>query len=591
MSLRNHEVARNDNETIMKVVIDWLKELVDLKVSIPELVKLLPLRTIGVKEVADKYLELDMKGYNRADLLSMRGVAYEMAAITNSKISFNEESPEQFIQDSGNLPETKTTVINSDLCPLYCIAKISGLSVSPSKEELVKKLSEAGMRSVNNIADITNLIMLEYGQPIHAFDAKEIKDETLIVRVAKEGEKLTTLDGKERKLLPSDLLITDPEKAVGLAGVMGGKNSEVTESTDTILLEAAIFDPITLRKTAKRLGVPSEASKRFQHGLTKKRLMQALNAAIKLYQDLGGKLEAISIVGNTGDLVKKIELRAAKVHSLIGVEIPPEEVESSLEKLGFTLKRLAQDWEVTIPYWRLDIDIEEDLIEEVARMYGYEKIPSKQLEEEVPQKIDQSFPKFIYDLKKTLSETGLTEVQTYSFYSAQVVSSFKMQDACLIKIANPISSETEYLRDNLWPNLLEVTAKNIRNGIRNVAVFEIGKVYTPQKAELPKEEYRLSIALSNGTTDPVRELYQIFQVLPRLHLGQGVTLTQRDYFHPTRFSGLEKDGQNIGYIAEIHPRLVNRFGTEQRMAILEVKLDSSPAPDGAGPEWQAIRTQ
>ncbi len=591
----------------MKVSINWLRELVNLKMPVEEIIQLLPLRTIAVKEVTPEYFELDMKGYNRADLLSMRGVAYEIAAITNSEVNFKEQS--DYIWKNLELPRVETEVLNSKLASVYCLAKIDGLKVDKSSPEWLKKLNDSGMRSVNNIADVTNLVMLEYGQPLHSFDAGAVKDETIIVRTAKIDEEIVTLDNKRRKLETTDLLITDPEKALGIAGVMGGKNSEVSESTTTILLEAAIFDPVNLRSTATRLGLQSEASKRFQHGLTKQRCLQALDAAIKMYQELGGKLTGITLIGDLTDKIKTIKLTQEKVNSLIGVEIPSSEIESSLTKLGFKLaSHLTSgnaDWEVTPPYFRLDVNIEEDVIEEVARMYGYEKIPAKELVGELPKKIDQSLFDTIYKLKTTLANLGLTEIQTYSFYSTAVISNCfsnclrqnKFQISNLLKLLNPMSAETEYLRDNLWPNLLEATAKNIRNGIKDVAIFELGKVYFPQSEDMPKETYHLAIALSNGTDNPIQELSAIANSLfpiiassssviaseakqssPKIEIATGRTVwciprnDNNSLFHPTRFAALEKDGQQIGYMAEIHQRFVDKFGINQRVAILEITL-------------------
>ncbi len=401
----------------MKISIDWLKELVDLpagrqglKVPVEELVRLLPLRTIGLKEVTKDYIELDMKGYNRADLLSLRGVAYEVAAITDSQVRFTEDEISY-----SDLPKVNVTA--DRLSPVYCIAKIENLKVEHSDDSWVKRLNSSGIRSINNVADVTNLIMMEYGQPMHAFDAAQVFDETIIVRTAKNGEKLITLDNKERILSDEDLLITDPKKALGLAGVMGGKNSEISDNTKTILLEAAIFDPITLRKTSTKLGLQSQASKRFYHGLTKKRLFQALDAAIKMYQGLGGKLTALTIIDNLTDKTVSIDLTQDKINSLIGIDITPQQVEDYLTKLNFTLASQGptlRAWKVTVPYFRLDVAIEEDLIEEVARMYGYENIPSKSLSTNIPKNVQNPIFDLLYSLKKALTGLGLTEVQTYS---------------------------------------------------------------------------------------------------------------------------------------------------------------------------------
>lgn len=544
----------------MKASTDWLKELVDLKVSAHDLVRLLPLRTIAVKDKTSDYIELDMKGYNRADLLSLRGVAFEVAAITDSKVLFKET--DEFIWSNKNLPKASVKVEDQNLTPFYCIAKISGLKVGLSAKEWIDKLAASGMRSVNNIADVTNLVMLEYGQPTHAFDAKEVKNETIIVRNAKPGEKLVTLDNKNRELLPTDLLITDPEKAVGLAGVMGGKNSEVTESTDTILLEAAIFDPVTIRKTATRLSLPSEASKRFQHGLTRKRLLQAVNAAINMYQELGGKLEAITFVGNPDESRPEIDLSQEALDALIGVNFKGEFVQSSLSKLGFEVAKITKGWKIKLPYFRLDVNTEADVIEEVARMYGYENIPSKPLDSNIPKHEQNPIFGLIERLKQVLTDSGLTEVQTYSYYSTQIIENLKLKTEDLIRIANPISAETEYLKDMLWPNLLEVIAKNLRQGYKDIAIFEIGKVYFPQD-NLPKEEYHLSIALSNGTDNPISELNQIAQNLKLVHLGGDLDRTPRECFHPTR---------QIDLMVEVHKRVTDKFGINQRVAILEIGL-------------------
>ncbi|MBI4036915.1 phenylalanine--tRNA ligase subunit beta [Candidatus Daviesbacteria bacterium] len=568
----------------MKVSIDWLKQLVNLKMPIEEVINLLPLRTIGTKEVTADFFELDMKGYNRADLLSLRGVAYEIAAITGSEVKFSETKEDEYIWYSKKLPENKVEIIDQKLCSIYCLAKIKGLRVGPSSKDWVKKLADSGLRSVNNVADVTNLVMLEYGQPLHAFDASQIKGKTLVVRTAENGEELITLDEKRRKLESCDLVIADPEKVVALAGVMGGKNSEVNEKTSEILLEAAVFDPVTVRKTASEFGLPSEASKRFQHGLTKKRLLQAFDAAIKYYQKLGGELEAISIVGNFDEKKVEISLSQDEINSLIGINIKPDFVKFSLEKLNFKIDLASQGstlqgWKVVPPYFRLDVEIGADVIEEIARMYGYEKIPAKQLSPNIPTHPQTDIFGLIERLKKALSGLGLTEVQTYSYYSTQIMSNVKLQMSNLIKIANPISSETEYLRENNWPNLVEVAAKNVRQGFDDIAIFEIGKIYYRNEKEEADEKYSLSIALMNNTDNPIAELSVILNKVKDLsiHLrptsvGDSSLIAQNDIstlFHPNRFIKLSD-----GFLAEVHKRVTDKFGISQRVAILEIGIIS-----------------
>lgn len=563
----------------MKVSIPWLKELVEIT-DIKEVIRLLPLRTIAIKEVHDNFMELDMKGYNRADLLSMRGIALETAAITDSSIKFEELSPSDYIWTNNQLPQTPISIKEKELSLIQAVAKIEGLKIGPSSKEWVDKLKECGMRSVNNIADVTNLIMLEYGEPLHAFDQASVKNDTINVRRAKNNEEIVTLDDKLRKLTSDDIVLADEEKALDVAGVMGGKDTEVKESTNTILLSASLFNPTLVRKTATRLKLGSEASKRFYHGLTKKRLFQALNAAIKMYQQLGGKLVAFNIEGETEDEIKTLTLTHGKVNSLIGIDIPVEKVEEYLGKLGFNLEKRGSDWEVTVPYWRLDIEIEEDLVEEVARLYGYEKIPAKPLEGTTPEKIGQTLPNFIYNLKVQLKDLGLTEVQTYSFYSTAVLEALDPSTEAkknLIKIANPISSETEYLRTDLWPNLLEVVAKNIKEGFKDIGIFEIGKIYKNVNGK-PEEDYRISIALMNNTDNPIEELYQLTKSLcvnlPGFKLNPSTPPKEVvNLFHPKRFINIEKDGKMIAGIAEVHLRLLNKLGLENRVAVLEIEVE------------------
>lgn len=540
----------------MKVSISWLKELVNLNIPIKELVTLLPLRSIGTKEVTEDFIELDMKGYNRADLLSMRGVASEIAAITGSKTLFEEPQEANFAWNQANPPKLQASVKKPQLCPMYCLAKIEGLQANFSTPEQVKKLEDCGMRSVNNIADITNLVMLEYGQPLHAFAAEKV-DGNIQVRLATQNEELKTLDNKTRHLTKDNLVIADDKKALGLAGVMGGLNSEVTNTTNTILLEAAIFEPVNIRKTTTSQGLPSEASKRFQHGLTKTRLLQALDAAIKEYQSLGGKLTGFVIIGDLQDKSSKITLTQEKIDSLVGVKIAPEEVEVYLKKLGFDVTKREENWQVIPPYWRLDVKLEEDVIEEVARMYGYEKIPSHKIKgKPTHQKVDPIFEQ-IYSTKQKLVAAGFTEVQTYSFFSSKVVQLLDTKN--LVKIANPISSETQYMRSDIWPNLVEAVDFNIRQGYEDIAIFEIGKVYS-QGSSAPKEEYRLAIALMNNTDNPIEELIKIAASLTTPRNDENMT---REFFHPTRHSGA---------VAEVHPRLLHQLGIQKRVAILEIPL-------------------
>lgn len=561
----------------MKVSINWLKELVDLKEPVEKLVEILNLKTIGVKEVTDKYIELDMKGYNRADLLSLRGVAYETAAITDSKVNFKESSPENYLWTSKSLPALEINVENEKLTPIYCLAKIEGIKVSKSPQEWVEKLSDSGFRSINNIADLTNLLMLEYGQPMHAFDAGKVKG-NIGVRLAKEDEEIITLDNKTRQLSSEDLLIVDDSGPIGLAGVMGGKDSEISDSTTAVLLEAAIFDPATLRKTATKLGLTSEASKRFYHGLSKTRLLQALDQALRQFEELGGKVTALTLSGDFKEESPKISVNLKKINSLVGVEFSKSQVEEYLRKLNFQLEDAENNWTVRPPYYRLDVSIEEDVIEEVARMYGYEKIKPKPLPGQAPKLSNQSLFELINKIRNSLVDLGLAEIQTYSFYSTAVLDALGFNEQFkkfLIKIANPISAETEYMRMNIWPNLVEAVSKNQKQGVKDVAIFEIGKAYTKDADGKAGEIHRLSIALADETDNPLSELNAVFKNLG-LEVETNASQAQREakeLFHPNRFLNIKFKGVDIGGAAEVHKRVLDKFGVKGRTAILEIDLE------------------
>lgn len=545
----------------MKISLSWLKELVDYDLTPKQLAERLSLISIGVKKTEDDFLELDLT-YNRGDLLSLRGVARELAAITNSNVKFEEKEWGQFIFGDKVIPEIKAIVEDDYLCPLYCLVKIEDLSVKPSPKQWVKKLEDSGLRSINNVADLTNLIMLEYGQPMHAFDASKIKG-AVCVRLAKDKERLLTLDGQNRQLNIQDLVIADEERSIGLAGVMGGKDSEVSDSTTSILLEAAIFDPVNIRRTVKRHNLPSEASKRFLHGLTRNNLLQALNETVRTYMEYGGKMTAFIMIGQSNDTVKRVRLTRDKTTSLLGVEIPNNKIESSLKSLGFHLRGVRiNSWEITVPYWRLDINIEEDVIEEIARMYGYEKIEGAPLPEEKIPALDQTLPNYIYGLKLKLKQIGLTEVETYSFYSTAALGALEFDTETkkdLIKVANPISSETEYLRMDLWPNLVEIIGRNIKQGFKDIGIFEIGKVYSAVDGQV-EEDYRLSIALMNGSDNPLEELAVLVQSLGLDN--KGIKLNTH-LFHPKR----QKDE-----MGEVHLRVLNKLGIEKRVAVTEFQL-------------------
>lgn len=561
----------------MKVSIDWLKELVDLPISVEELVELLPLRTIGTKEVTKDFIELDMKGYNRADLLSMRGIAYEVAAITDSKVCFNEPDETDYVWSGQGLGSTPVEVTEELLSPIQCVAKIEGLKVANSTQEWVEKLIDSGMRQVNNIADVTNLVMLEYGHPLHAFDAASVKNDKIIIRRAKKNEEITTLDGKARRLDSDDIVLSDDEKALDVAGVMGGKETEVSDSTNTILLSASLFNPAMVRQTSQKLKLTSEASRRFYHGLTVRRLFQAMDAAIRKYQELGGKLISFTVVGNKEDQDIDIELRENEVDSLIGVEVGSAFIEESLTKLNFTVNQEFNDeglkkWKVMPPYFRHDVEIEADLIEEVARMYGYENIPAKELGGLMPEIVDQSRFEFERKVREELVMIGFSEVLTYSFVPSKVIEALGLGTERMIRVANPISSETEYMRVEVWPNLVEKAIMNLKYR-KALNIFEIGKRYKALNGAVSEIKVA-SMLVSDGSANPLASLGVVVKELGQ-KLGVDWELKQSEgseNLHPVRQLEIYQDGKEVGLIGEVNRKVVDGLGGEERMAVAEIEI-------------------
>ncbi len=570
----------------MKVPIKWLEdEFVKPQVPIDNYVNDLSYKTIGIKEVTPDHFELDMKGYNRADLLSLRGVAYEISALNESPVLFEEEK--EYIWEKDNYPNLKID-IQTPLVPVYALAKIDNLKVTPSKTEDLEKLQAAGFRGVNNLVDITNLVMLEYGQPLHAFSAEKVNNEHIIVRETSTAEKITTLDHKKRILEKGDIVIADQMKVLGIAGVMGGEESEITQSTTSILLEAAIFDPVHLRKTSNRLGLHSEASKRFYHGLTKRRLMQALNSAIKRYLSLGGKLTQISLYDHLDEQENIIELNLSHVRTLIGVHISDEKIENFLTRLRFDVKKTKPEvWEIKVPYFRLDILREEDLIEEIARLFDYRNIignganiinfdQTKINTLKDPNSKEDVDHEFLYNLKQALAEEGLIEIQTYHFFSSDVINHFSWDRNHLVKISNPISKETKYLREDIWPNLLEIAAKNLKFRDR-ISIFEIGKTYLSQRF-LPVERYHVSLLLTDSSSEPMERLFELFKkVAKKMNLNfEFKSETPKnyplEYFHPVKSMLLTLNDKKSGFIAEIHPRQTDKFHVNKRVAVLELEI-------------------
>ncbi|MFQ6117993.1 MAG: phenylalanine--tRNA ligase subunit beta, partial [Candidatus Bipolaricaulia bacterium] len=447
--------------------------------------------------LGDVVLELDLTP-NLARCFSIIGVAREVAALTGQKFKTPEVEWQPFGPSISGQVEVE--IEDSDLCARYCAALVKGVKIEKSPFWLRRRLTLAGMRPINNIVDITNYVMWEWGQPLHAFDYRKLHGRdhgppVIIVRRAKPGERIVTLDGVERELTEEMLLITDPAGPIAVAGVMGGLESEVTESTRDVLLESANFSNTNNRRTAQALKLPSEAAARFGRGIPAKLTIPALLRAAELIRELAGGEIAEGIVDVYPRPQEEVELEfdPHEVERLLGMAIPAGEIEEVLERLEFECKPQNKKIQVKVPWHRLDISCPADLVEEVARVVGYDRIPTTLLADALPPPRRDRALELEGEVKDILVGCSLCEVITYSLTSLELAARLdpEVETEGYLRVANPLSREREYLRKEILPELLRTAAENLKHRER-VALFEVGRVYLPTEgAKRPEEPRRL----------------------------------------------------------------------------------------------------
>ena len=449
---------------------------------------------------------------NRGDCLSMLGIAGEVSVITGQKMEMPVVKIKEGKEKASDLVSVE--IKDKDLCRRYVARVIKNVKIGPSPKWMQDKLAASGVRPINNVVDVTNYVMLEMGQPLHAFDAQKVAGGKIIIRRAVKGEKIETLDGTVRELDSNDLVISDKEKAIAVAGVMGGKNSEVTDKTKTIVLESANFSPISVRKTALKLALRSESSTRFEKGLPLTVTEQAADRAAQLLTEIaGGEVLAGTVdEGEKKDKDIKIPLDFKRIKSFLGEDIDASKAVSILESLGFqTISKNKEKAEFLIPHWRLDVSVEADLLEEVARIYGYENIPSTLPKGALPEYEKNETIEISKKIREVMTALGFFEVYSYSFTSKEKASLYR-KDTNPIAIANPLNQEQEYMRTDLLSSMLEIISKNkdYKSG-KTQGLYEIANVYS-KKNETPKlsgliygGEKETSLKYVKGTIDVLFE--------------------------------------------------------------------------------------
>jgi phenylalanyl-tRNA synthetase beta chain len=547
-----------------------------------------PIGTPLADYTGDVILDLEITP-NRPDCLSVIGIAREGAALTGQEVRLPEVSYKE-----APLPidqQISIEIAAPDLCPRYCASLITGVKVAPSPRWMQQRLLACGMRPINNVVDVTNYVMLEYGEPLHAFDYHQIRGKKIIVRRAKEGEVLVTLDGARRVLSRDILVIADQERAVGIAGVMGGADSEMTEQTTAILLEAANFNPASIYHTGNNLNLPSEARMRFERGISPELTIPALKRATQLIIQLAGGKAAKGLVdAYPGKKERKpILLRADEVKRLLGVEFSYDQIKAALASLGFDCQPAGSASEVwvTAPYWRSDINLAEDLVEEVARIIGYGRIPVTMLSESVPRQNPEPILSLKQEVRRDLVGYGFQEVITYSLTSMDWLNKLLPKPHPLepapLRVANPMTADQEYLRPNLRANLLAALAANRRHEEGGIRLFELGRVYQPRPNDLPGEpemlcglltgpRFEKSWHVGEGPVDFFDAKGVVEGLLSRWGVEASFEPGEDESLHSAKQAAIIIEGKRLGVIGELHHKVVDAFDLSEEVYLFELNL-------------------
>ncbi|HDB5853594.1 TPA: phenylalanine--tRNA ligase subunit beta [Staphylococcus aureus] len=533
----------------------------------------------------DQVMEFDLTP-NRADALSMIGTAYEVAALYNTKMTKPETTSNE-LELSAN-DELTVTIENEDKVPYYSARVVHDVTIEPSPIWMQARLIKAGIRPINNVVDISNYVLLEYGQPLHMFDQDAIGSQQIVVRQANEGEKMTTLDDTERELLTSDIVITNGQTPIALAGVMGGDFSEVKEQTSNIVIEGAIFDPVSIRHTSRRLNLRSESSSRFEKGIATEFVDEAVDRACYLLQTYAnGKVLKVRVSsGELGAFITPIDITADKINRTIGFDLSQNDIVTIFNQLGFDTEINDDVITVLVPSRRKDITIKEDLIEEVARIYGYDDIPSTlPVFDKVTsgQLTDRQYKTRM--VKEVLEGAGLDQAITYSLVSKEDATAFSMQQRQTIDLLMPMSEAHASLRQSLLPHLIEAASYNVARKNKDVKLFEIGNVFFANgEGELPDQVEYLSGILTGDyvvnqwqgkkeTVDFYLAKGVVDRVSEKLNLEFSYRRADIDGLHPGRTAEILLENKVVGFIGELHPILA-ADNDLKRTYVFELNFDA-----------------
>ncbi len=560
----------------------WLKEHLKTSATPEQIKNCLSLCGPSVERVSkvgnDFVYEIEITS-NRPDMASILGIAKEAAAILprfGIKAKLDTSIIKSFshpnISETQNLP-LEVEITKPSLCPHFAAIILDNVNIKPSPAQVSERLEKSGIRTINNVVDISNYLMKLFGQPVHTFDYDKIKGAKMILRESKMGERITTLDGKTFTLTNEDIVIEDGEgRLIDLCGIMGAENSAVDAGTKRVLLFVQTYEPIHIRKTSMRLGQRTEAATLFEKNLDPENVLPTLFYGVHLFKEWAEALPA----GRLIDIYphpykpKTITIKTDFINARIGIKLTANEIKTILTSLGFKVNSST----VIIPSSRSkDINIPEDIVEEVARLYGYHRLPSRLPTGAIP--IDDKQTKFSLEqkVKTILKYWGFTEVYNYSFISKTLIEKANLNPADHLKITNPLTTEMEYMRISLLPSILENVRYN-QHLKKELALFELSKIYSPQPNDLPKEETRLVVACQ-------RDFFFLKGIITGLLSELGITDYRQEiidtwqFGHPKQTLFLKKNGEIIARIASIHPQLTNNFEIKDRLFIAEINFEKA----------------
>ena len=527
---------------------------------------------------------------NRPDCLSVIGLAREASATFKRPLKLHTPEPHGCGGSIADLVDID--IEDGDLCPRYTARMVKNVKIAPSPRWMRERLRNSGVRPINNIVDITNYVMLEYGQPMHAFDFSCVEGGHIIVRTAREGETIQTLDGNERKLTPNMLCICDEHKPVCVAGVMGGANSEIVGDTAMVLFESANFNGVSVRRTASALGMRTDASSRYEKGLDMMNTIKAVERACELVELLG----CGEVVDGVMDVVAKekaptvVKLEPDKINALLGTELSEDLMREILVSLGFILN--GDD--IYVPSWRGDVEHYSDIAEEVARFYGYNKIPCTLMRGETTRGGFSEQQRFDRAIGGAVRALGYDEIITYSFISPTYYDKIRMpKDSSLrnsLKILNPLGEDTSIMRTTILPSMLEIIARNHSYRNKSARLYELGKIYLPREDGLADEPKYLSLGAYGDGVDFFSFKGSIETLLHELRITdvKYVACTDNDSYHPGRCAKVYAGETYLGVFGQIHPLVAANYGMDTEVYTAELSFDAMYEKRGDIPVYQPL---